>query len=136
VVQPARERRPKPAKNRHPVHQGATSAGCSRAFTTAGTGETPNIDRIGQEGALFTDYYAEQSCTPGATPSSPACIRCARDIPPHRPAARPTCARHAALAVPLDLGYNTGEFGKNHWAPPPALPTAHGFQEFWGYLYT
>jgi arylsulfatase A-like enzyme len=39
-------------------------------------GETPNIDKIGQEGALFTDYYAEQSCT-GGTPSSPACIHCA-----------------------------------------------------------
>ena len=35
-------------------------------------GETPNIDRIGQEGAMFTDYYAEQSCTAGRTPSSPA----------------------------------------------------------------
>ena len=40
-------------------------------------GETPNIDKIGQEGAMFTDYYAEQSCTAAATPSSPACIRCA-----------------------------------------------------------
>ena len=40
-------------------------------------GETPNIDRIGNEGAIFMHYYAEQSCTPGATPSSPACIRCA-----------------------------------------------------------
>ena len=35
-------------------------------------GETPNIDKIGQEGARFTDYYAEQSCTAGALPSSPA----------------------------------------------------------------
>jgi hypothetical protein len=40
-------------------------------------GETPNIDRIGNEGAIFTTYYAEQSCTAGATPSSPECIRCA-----------------------------------------------------------
>src|SRR5271168_5541941 len=41
-------------------------------------GETPNIDRIGNEGAIFMTYYAEQSCTRGATPSSPACIRCGR----------------------------------------------------------
>ena len=40
-------------------------------------GETPNIDRIGQEGAIFMDYVAMQSCTSGATPSSPACTRCA-----------------------------------------------------------
>ena len=40
-------------------------------------GETPNIDRIGNEGAMFWHYYAEQSCTAGRMPSSPACIRCA-----------------------------------------------------------
>ena len=40
-------------------------------------GETPNIDRIGNEGATFMTYYAEQSCTAGEMPSSPACIRCA-----------------------------------------------------------
>ena len=42
-----------------------------------GLGETPNIDRIANEGALFTDYLAMQSCTSGRTPFSPACIRCA-----------------------------------------------------------
>src|ERR1700751_4821414 len=41
-------------------------------------GETPNIDRIAKEGAIFMTYYAEQSALPGATLSSPACIRCAR----------------------------------------------------------
>ena len=41
-------------------------------------GETPNIDRIGLEGAKFTDYYAEQSARPDGTRSSPACIRCAQ----------------------------------------------------------
>ena len=40
-------------------------------------GETPNIDRIGQEGAMFTDYVACKVAPRGATPSSPACIRCA-----------------------------------------------------------
>ena len=41
-------------------------------------GETPNIDRIGNEGAIFMDYLAMQSCTSGAMRSSPACIPCAR----------------------------------------------------------
>ena len=41
-------------------------------------GETPNIDRIGQEGAIFMDYVAMQSCTSGRNPSSRACIRCGR----------------------------------------------------------
>jgi hypothetical protein len=40
-------------------------------------GETRNIDRIGNEGAMFKDYRAQESCTAGAMPSSPACIRCA-----------------------------------------------------------
>ena len=40
-------------------------------------GETPNIDRIGNEGAIFTHYYAEQSCTAGRNAFLPACIRCA-----------------------------------------------------------
>ena len=102
-------------------------------------GETPNIDRIGQEGAMFTDYYAEQSCTAGRTafftgmnplragmilpqiPGSPSYLK------PGTP---------AIAKVMLDLGYNTGEFGKNHLGDhTDALPTAHGFQEYWGYLY-
>jgi len=102
-------------------------------------GETPNIDRIGREGARFMTYYAEESCTSGRNafftgmtplrtgmtvpqlPGSPAYLR--RGTP--------------ALAVFLrDLGYSTGEFGKNHLGDhSEALPTAHGFEEFWGYLY-
>ncbi|MBR1156688.1 arylsulfatase [Bradyrhizobium sp. JYMT SZCCT0428] len=102
-------------------------------------GETPNIDRIGNEGAKFMHYYAEQSCTAGRTafitgmqpvrvgmvlpelPGSPSYIR----------TGTPTLAKFL-----LDLGYNTGEFGKNHLGDHvDSLPTAHGFQEFWGYLY-
>jgi arylsulfatase len=102
-------------------------------------GETPNIDRIGNEGALFTDYYAEQSCTSGRnaffTGMHP--LRTGM-IPPQLPGS-PSYLRPGtpALAVFLhDLGYTTGEFGKNHLGDHPAsLPTAHGFQEFWGYLY-
>ena len=102
-------------------------------------GETPNIDRIGKEGARFTDYYAEQSCTAGRTafitgmnplrvgmllpeiPGSPSYLR----------AGTPSLAKFL-----YDLGYSTGEFGKNHLGDTTeSLPTAHGFQEFWGYLY-
>ena len=104
-----------------------------------GVGETPNIDRIGHEGAKFMTYYAEQSCTAGRTafitgmqpvrvgmvlpeiPGSPSYLR----------TGTPTLAKFL-----LDLGYTTGEFGKNHLGDTTELlPTANGFQEFWGYLY-
>lgn len=102
-------------------------------------GETPNIDRIGHEGAKFMTYYAEQSCTAGRnaffTGMHP--LRTGM-IPPQLPGS-PSYLRPGtpALAKFLhDLGYNTGEFGKNHLGDhTDALPTAHGFQEFWGYLY-
>lgn len=102
-------------------------------------GQTPNIDRIGAEGALFTDYYAEQSCTAGRnaffTGMNP--LRTGL-IPPQLPGS-PSYLRPGTPAVAkflLDLGYTTGEFGKNHLGDhTDALPTAHGFQEFWGYLY-
>ncbi|WP_282568021.1 arylsulfatase [Bosea sp. WAO] len=102
-------------------------------------GETPNIDRIGQEGALFTHYYAEQSCTAGRnaffTGMHP--LRTGM-IPPQLPGS-PSYLRPGTPSLAkflLDLGYNTGEFGKNHLGDhTDALPTAHGFQEFWGYLY-
>jgi arylsulfatase len=102
-------------------------------------GETPNIDRIGQEGAIFMDYYAEESCTAGRTAFFTGMhpLR-AGMIPPQLPGS-PTYLLPGtpALAVFLrDLGYNTGEFGKNHLGDhTEGLPTAHGFQEFWGYLY-
>jgi arylsulfatase len=102
-------------------------------------GETPNIDRIGQEGAKFTDYYAEQSCTAGRnaffTGMHP--LRTGM-IPPQLPGS-PSYLRPGTPALAWflrDLGYNTGEFGKNHLGDhTDALPTAHGFHEFWGYLY-
>src|SRR5436309_2331309 len=102
-------------------------------------GETPNIDRIGNEGAIFMHYYAEQSCTAGRnaffTGMHP--LRTGM-IPPQLPGS-PTYLMPGtpALAKFLrDLGYHTGEFGKNHLGDhTAALPTAHGFEEFWGYLY-
>jgi arylsulfatase len=102
-------------------------------------GETPNIDRIGHEGAMFTDYYAEQSCTAGRTAFFTGMnpLRAGMILPqiPGSPSYLKT-GTPAISKFLLDLGYNTGEFGKNHLGDhTDALPTAHGFQEFWGYLY-
>jgi arylsulfatase A-like enzyme len=102
-------------------------------------GETPNIDRIANEGGTMMHYYAEQSCTAGRnaffTGMHP--LRTGM-IPPQLPGS-PSYLRPGTPAIAkflLDLGYNTGEFGKNHLGDhTDALPTAHGFQEFWGYLY-
>ena len=102
-------------------------------------GETPNIDRIGNDGAIFMTYYAEQSCTAGRnaffTGMHP--LRTGM-IPPQLPGS-PSYLRPGTPALAWflrDLGYNTGEFGKNHLGDhTDALPTAHGFHEFWGYLY-
>jgi arylsulfatase len=102
-------------------------------------GETPNIDRIGKEGAKFMTYYAEQSCTAGRTAffTGMTPLR-AGMIPPQLPGS-PSFLQPGTPSLAkflLDLGYTTGEFGKNHLGDhSAALPTAHGFQEFWGYLY-
>ena len=102
-------------------------------------GETPNIDRIGQEGAIFMDYVAEQRCPSGRNASTTGIdpLRTGM-IPPQLPGS-PSYLRPGTPAVAKflhDLGYTTGEFGKNHLGDhTAALPTAHGFQEFWGYLY-
>jgi arylsulfatase len=102
-------------------------------------GETPNIDRIGQEGAIFMDYVAMQSCTSGRNAFFTGMYPLRTGmIPPQLPGS-PSYLRPGtpALAKFLhDLGYTTGEFGKNHLGDhTAALPTAHGFQEYWGYLY-
>ena len=102
-------------------------------------GETPNIDRIGHEGARFLTYYAEQSCTAGRTAfiTGMQPVRVGMTLPeiPGSPSylrtGTPTLAKFL-----YDLGYSTGEFGKNHLGDTTeSLPTAHGFQEYWGYLY-
>ena len=102
-------------------------------------GETPNIDRIGNEGAIFMDYVAMQSCTSGRNAFFTGMYPLRTGmIPPQLPGS-PSYLRPGtpAMAVFLrDLGYTTGEFGKNHLGDHTAsLPTAHGFQEYWGYLY-
>jgi arylsulfatase A-like enzyme len=102
-------------------------------------GETPNIDRIGQEGAIFMDYVAMQSCTSGRNAFFTGMYPLRTGmIPPQLPGS-PSWLRPGTPALAkflLDLGYNTGEFGKNHLGDNvEALPTAHGFLEYWGYLY-
>ena len=102
-------------------------------------GETPNIDRIGHEGAIFMDYLGMQSCTSGRNAFFTGMYPLRTGmIPPQLPGS-PSYLRQGTptLAVFLrDLGYITGEFGKNHLGDhTESLPTAHGFQEYWGYLY-
>jgi arylsulfatase len=102
-------------------------------------GRTPNIDKLAAEGAIFTDYYAEASCTAGRanfiTGQLP--IRTGMTTVGQAgakiglPAAAPTIA-----TVLKDMGYATGQFGKNHLGDRNEyLPTVHGFDEFFGYLY-
>jgi len=102
-------------------------------------GETPNIDRLAKEGTRFMTAYAEQSCTAGrtafATGMNP--MR-AGMIMPQLPGSTSSLlpGTPAIGKFLLDQGYTTGEFGKNHLGDKTdSLPTAHGFQEFWGYLY-
>jgi arylsulfatase len=102
-------------------------------------GETPNIDRIGHEGAMFVDYYAMQSCTSGRNAFFTGMYPLRTGmIPPQLPGS-PSYLKPGTPAmakVLYDLGYTTGEFGKNHLGDhTDSLPTAHGFQEYWGYLY-
>lgn len=100
---------------------------------------TPNIDRIGEEGLLFTDYYAEQSCTAGRASfitgqnglrtgltkvGMPGADAGMRDEDP------------TIAEVLKGQGYATGQFGKNHLGDRDEfLPTMHGFDEFFGNLY-
>jgi arylsulfatase len=101
--------------------------------------KTPNIDRIAKEGVLFTDWYGQQSCTAGRaafiTGQSPIRTGLTKVGLPGAPegmkAEDPTIA---TLLKPL--GYATGQFGKNHLGDrDEMLPTAHGFDEFFGNLY-
>ena len=102
--------------------------------------QTPNIDRIGKEGAMFTDWYGQQSCTAGRaafiTGQSPIRTGLTKVGLPgrrHRPAAGGS--RRVAEFLKT-LGYATGQFGKNHLGDKDEfLPTNHGFDEFFGNLY-
>ncbi len=100
---------------------------------------TPNIDRIAQEGALFTAYYAQQSCTAGRstfiTGQMPIRTGLTKvGLPGAEQGLQP---QDITMATALkDMGYATGQFGKNHLGDKDEmLPTNHGFDEFMGNLY-
>jgi arylsulfatase A-like enzyme len=101
--------------------------------------KTPNIDRIAHEGLMFTDYYAENSCTAGRssfiTGQTPKRTGMSKVGIPGAPIGLQ--ARDVTIAQALKpLGYATGQFGKNHLGDlDQFLPTAHGFDEFYGNLY-
>ena len=101
--------------------------------------KTPNIDRVAREGMMFTDYYADQSCTAGRSSfiTGQATLRTGLSkvgIPGATVGLQPRDATIAELLKPL--GYATGHFGKNHLGDRNEfLPTVHGFDEFYGNLY-
>lgn len=102
-------------------------------------GRTPNLDRLAAEGMLFTDYYAEASCTAGRAAFITGEI-------PRRTGLTTVGQAGAKVGMPDEaptiatalksMGYATGQFGKNHLGDlNEYLPTLHGFDEFFGYLY-
>jgi arylsulfatase A-like enzyme len=100
---------------------------------------TPNIDRVAEEGCAFTDYYGQQSCTAGRaafiTGQNPLRTGLTKvGMPGSTLGLQPEDPTIAELIKPL--GYATGQFGKNHLGDRNEfLPTAHGFDEFFGNLY-
>jgi arylsulfatase len=101
--------------------------------------QTPSFDRIAREGAMFTDYYGQQSCTAGRaafitgqTPFRTGLTKVG--VPGADIGIRPQDPTIAEFLKPL--GYTTGQFGKNHLGDRDEfLPTNHGFDEFFGNLY-
>ncbi|MGO9567329.1 MAG: arylsulfatase [Desulfomonilaceae bacterium] len=102
-------------------------------------GRTPNLDKLAAEGMRFTDYYAEASCTAGRanfiTGELP--IRTGLTTVGQAGATIGIPAEAPTIATALkSMGYATGQFGKNHLGDRNEyLPTVHGFDEFFGYLY-
>jgi arylsulfatase len=102
-------------------------------------GTTPNIDKVAKEGMLFTDYYAEASCTAGRANFITGEL-------PIRTGMTTVGQAGAKIGIPAEavttatilksMGYATGQFGKNHLGDlNQYLPCVHGFDEFFGYLY-
>ena len=103
------------------------------------SGKTPNLDKLASQGMMFTDYYAEASCTAGRanfiTGELP--IRTGLTTVGQAGADVGLPAEAVTLATALkSLGYETGQFGKNHLGDlNKYLPCVHGFDEYFGYLY-
>src|SRR5271155_610259 len=103
------------------------------------SGKTPNLDKLASQGMIFTDYYAEASCTAGRanfiTGELP--IRTGLTTVGQAGADVGLPAQAVTLATILKAqGYETGQFGKNHLGDlNKYLPCVHGFDEFFGYLY-
>ena len=101
--------------------------------------QTPNIDRVANEGMMFTDYYSEQSCTAGRSSfiMGQSVYRTGLSKVGAPGAKEGISEKDPTIAELLKpLGYRTGQFGKNHLGDKDEhLPTNHGFDEFFGNLY-
>ena len=102
-------------------------------------GRTPNLDNIAKEGMLFTDYYAEASCTAGRANFITGELPIRTGMTTVGQAGAPTGLPAEAVTIATvlkSMGYATGQFGKNHLGDKNEfLPCVHGFDEFFGYLY-
>ncbi|WP_047303383.1 arylsulfatase [Pseudomonas fluorescens] len=102
-------------------------------------GRTPNLDQLAAEGMRFTDYYAEASCTAGRANFITGELPIRTGMTTVGQAGSPIGIPAEALTIATTLksmGYSTGQFGKNHLGDlNEFLPTVHGFDEFFGYLY-
>ena len=103
------------------------------------SGKTPNLDKLASQGMLFTDYYAEASCTAGRASfiTGEIPLRTGLTTVGQAGADVGMPAQACTIATALKAqGYATGQFGKNHLGDlNKYLPTLHGFDEFFGYLY-
>jgi arylsulfatase A-like enzyme len=103
------------------------------------SGKTPNLDKLAAEGVMFTDYYAEASCTAGRANFITGQIPLRTGLTTVGQAGADVGLPDQAVTtatVLKSLGYATGQFGKNHLGDMNKyLPTLHGFDEFFGYLY-
>ena len=103
------------------------------------SGKTPNLDKLASQGMLFTDYYAEASCTAGRANFITGELPIRTGLTTVGQAGASVGLPDEAVtsaAVLKSMGYATGQFGKNHLGDLNRyLPTLHGFDEFHGYLY-
>ncbi len=103
------------------------------------SGKTPNLDKLAAGGMIFTDYYAEASCTAGRANFITGEIPLRTGLTTVGQAGADVGIPDEAVTIATvlkSLGYATGQFGKNHLGDKNKyLPTLHGFDEFFGYLY-